>query len=166
MKRGTILLSMVIVLSQTSCLIPPLQAAVYVFDTKHQDSVFPLSQEVVLEGVVEVCEFFGPPGYGEDPSKDSVERQLYLQTPIDIKVARKAGAAKENEYLQAGPLIQLVLLPDAAIERARELKGQRVRVRGTLFLAETGHHHTPVLIQVDDQVNIQPIKAYGEWKGK
>jgi hypothetical protein len=167
MKRDTVRLTMVFVFSQLFCLILPLHAAVYVFDPNYRNSVFPLDQEVILEGVVQVCEFFGPPSFGEDPSDEkSVERQLYLQTPVDIKVAYEQGATAENKYRQAGPLIQLVPLSDVAYKRVRKLKGQRVRVRGTLFWAETGHHHTPVLIQFKDQVNIQPIKAYGEWKGK
>lgn len=64
---------------------------------------------------------------------------LHLDRPV-------CTAGTGDEPAEAGiRKVQLVLSDHA---RHRALLGRRVRVAGPLFHAQTGHHHTPVLLEV------------------
>jgi len=54
-------------------------------------------------------------------------------------------------------LLQLVLMHDE-YATDKDLVGKRVRVSGTLFTAHTGHHHTPVLITVEELTLASPAR--------
>src|SRR5690348_2474764 len=46
--------------------------------------------------------------------------------------------------------IQLAVVGDSLLPRVRRLVGHRIAVTGELFSAESGHHHTPVLLLLRD----------------
>jgi hypothetical protein len=90
--------------------------------------------------------FYGPPGYGEDPKTDSRESQyiLILDPPVDV-----AGDPNEPMYAPERRVTRVTLVVfDFKAHPVKPLLGHRVEVRGTLYHAHTGHHHTRVLIQV------------------
>jgi hypothetical protein len=95
-----------------------------------------------LTGRVHIQTFFGPPNYGESPETDSKERQaiLHLNRPI-CTIATDDSPAEENQSdVTLVPMGNFSLVP---------FEGKPVTVRGELFHAITGHHHTDVLISID-----------------
>lgn len=106
---------------------------------------------VELEGTLVIKTFFGPPNYGEDPGTDEKEdtRILSLDKPINIR-------SKDETDPVLGPterdVRELQLVFDGNL---RKWVGKKLMVRGTLFHAHTGHHHTDVLLAVE---TISPAK--------
>ena len=101
--------------------------------------------EVELTGRITRVTFPGPPNYesvrrGDQPEVSWV---LVLARPVcvtgntdDINVAERRVTD-----------LQLILTPEE-YKQFRRFVGRRARVRGTLTHAHTGHHHTPVLLDV------------------
>jgi hypothetical protein len=106
---------------------------------------------VTLKGWVIVKPFPGPPGYGEDPKRDSIEKAFILRLDKAVDVAATSGAMDEiNAEAESGVLeVQLVLDPKV-MKKIKSRLGKRVTLRGTLFHAHTGHHHTRVLLTVQE----------------
>ena len=100
---------------------------------------------VELEGTLVVKTFFGPPNYGEDPETDEKQetRILSLDKPINMR-------SKDENDPVLGPtesdVRELQLVFDGKL---RKRAGKKVVVKGTLFHAHTGHHHTDVLLAVE-----------------
>lgn len=99
---------------------------------------------VELKGKLIIKPFFGPPNFGENPETDSKERSwiLSLTTPINVRANTEADPILFPSVENVREL-QLVLP-----EPHRELIGKNIIVKGTLFHANTGHHHTDVLVVV------------------
>lgn len=119
------------------------------------------AQDVTVEGVLNVGEFYGPPNYGENPDSDSIEHSYLLQLPAPIgEQVQNANAYSSIENKNGingfAYFIQLVV-SNADQTNAKTLIGKRVKVVGSLFDAITGHHRTPVLIEVH---SLSPIDKY------
>src|SRR5579862_8102579 len=97
-----------------------------------------------ITGVVELRTFFGPPGYGEDTAHDAKETQawLHLSHPICTLLGMDDGDEPESDqnFVTLVPLVQGI--------KFSTLVGKRISVRGTLYHANTMHHHTPLLMQI------------------
>ena len=89
--------------------------------------------------------YYGAPGYGEDPKHDEKEVGFYLDLARPICMA--SGGDDVNVAKTGIARIQLVL-DEKGYARLRPFLGKRITLRGTLFGAITGHHHTPVLLSV------------------
>jgi hypothetical protein len=102
-----------------------------------------------LAGTVGVETFYGPPGYGESPATDSTERQaiLHLEKPL-CTLASDDEPAEQNQ-------VKVTLVPMGNLS-LREFVGKTVTVRGSLFHALTGHHHTKVLIEIRETPVVVP----------
>ncbi len=100
---------------------------------------------VSLTGKLVKKEFFGPPGYGEDPKRDSKEHAaiLLLTQPIRV-VAEKDD--QFNETRENVKEVQLINIKRIALSPYYQKK---VQVTGKLSSGITGHHHTDVLIEID-----------------
>jgi hypothetical protein len=103
---------------------------------------------VTLSGTIATRTAFGPPNYGEDPKHDSRERYLVLalDTPICVDADPKSNLNYESAADVAA--VQMVYFEKYPFRKG--WLNKHVTVTGTLFAAETGHHHTPVLIQVTE----------------
>jgi hypothetical protein len=108
--------------------------------------------EVTLAGVVELHEFYGPPGYGENPASDARERQALLKLDTPICVEPGSDDQDEAERNQA----RVTLVPPASNVALSGYQGRHVTVKGKLFHAISGHHHTPVLIQLQQEPDTGP----------
>ena len=98
---------------------------------------------VTLAGVITLETFFGHPNFGENPKTDSRETQAILVLTKSICVGANPatnGDDAENQF-------KVTLVPTAGVN-LKSLEGRSVTVEGALFHANTGHHHTPVLMQV------------------
>jgi hypothetical protein len=93
---------------------------------------------VALRGKVTTIVKYGPPGYGESPEIDALEIPIVLVLPLPVRVA---------ETITNLTHIQLVF-DTSGFPNYRTYIGKEVVVKGKLFEAVTGHHFTPVLLEV------------------
>ena len=100
-------------------------------------------EPITLSGKVTLQTFFGPPNYGENPDTDSRETQgiLVLVRPVCVSANPVSYDMAETNQ------VKVTLVPPDGVN-LKNFAGKRVTVQGTLFHAITGHHHTPVLMQV------------------
>lgn len=100
---------------------------------------------VVVQGILQVGDFLGPPGYGEDPAQDERERIYYLQLPAHIQ--------EQNPNVKLGPEFEhkselfAQLVPPTG-QQLKTLIGKRVSVTAEPMPAHTGHHRTVVVLIV------------------
>ena len=105
---------------------------------------------VRLTGRLERHMYYGAPGYGEDPRHDDKEVGFYLGLTSPLCVSQGKFDAPKSGVRR----VQLVL-DSIGYARLRPFLGRRVTLRGTLFAAYTGHHHTPVLLWVVKPVPVE-----------
>ena len=101
---------------------------------------------VELRGKLTSKWFYGPPNYGENPKTDSKELLpiLLLSEPVNVR-GKPDPNYGSSEYVSVKNVrrMELVLrIPH------KYMIGKNVVVKGTLFHALTGHHHTEVLVDV------------------
>lgn len=89
--------------------------------------------------------FYGPPGYGEDPKHDSRETffLLKLDAPLDVTFRENDKLNEQDSGIRE---LQLVL-DEKDYAQFRPYINRTIKVRGKLFQALTGHHHTKVLME-------------------
>jgi hypothetical protein len=102
---------------------------------------------VTLTGKVEFKIFYGPPNYGENPETDSRETQAILLLSEPICVHANPGNTEESEQNQT----EVTLVPYNN-ENLEDYMEKEIIVQGTLYHAHTGHHHTPVLMEIESIV--------------
>jgi hypothetical protein len=102
--------------------------------------------EVVdLQGTVKRVVFPGPPNYENIKNGDEAEPYWVLYLPKEICVQ---GDPKDEFNSETEKNVTSLQLMDVDYRQDRSLLGKSVVVQGTLMHSFTGHHHTPVLIQV------------------
>lgn len=103
----------------------------------------------IIEGTLITRLHYGPPNFGEDPENDDEEYPfiLLLDDPISV-IAKETDTINSN--ISDVSEIQLVLRGNPYVDMAKEYKNKHIKVQGTLFSAFTGHHHTKVLMVVDE----------------
>lgn len=101
---------------------------------------------VYLTGELIQKQFYGPPGYGEDPKTDRKENASILILNHPIKVVAEIGD-RFNETRDNVKVIQLINVKRIALSPFFQ---KNVKVTGKLSSAITGHHHTDILIEIDD----------------
>ena len=103
-------------------------------------------QSVALQGTMFSRIYFGSPNYGENPDTDGRDTAalLLLDAPICVNENRETFSQAEFNVI-------LVQLAAVSIDPHKlfEGVGHRVEVVGTLFHSITGHHRTPVLVEVN-----------------
>ncbi|HEX3158629.1 MAG TPA: DUF4431 domain-containing protein, partial [Gemmatimonadaceae bacterium] len=92
-----------------------------------------------LRGTLVRLTFPGPPNYESVADGDSAESIFALVVPQGV------CTIVENRTFHV-QLMQLLLSAED-FERYRPLHSREVEVRGTVSRAETGHHHTPLLLR-------------------
>ncbi|HEX3131724.1 MAG TPA: DUF4431 domain-containing protein [Thermoanaerobaculia bacterium] len=106
---------------------------------------------VALTGVVKRVIAPGPPNYESVAKGDQAETiwVLHVEQPICVE----ADPTNESNSSESGVTdLQLII---SNYGRYRSLLGKRVEVSGQLTHATTGHHHTAVLLAVE-QMRLAP----------
>ena len=118
------------------------------------------SQAVAIQGTLQVGEFLGAPGYGEDPAGDHAETIYYLQLPAPLarELHASGGMADFSAAAQASSFVQLLVF-DEEQSIARTLIGKKVRVAGTLVETDAAHRRSPAIVQVK---SLAPIRDW-QW---
>jgi hypothetical protein len=108
------------------------------------------TKEMAFVGKIELKDNYGTPNYGENPETDAVER-YYFFIPNDWIILeynfpdnKEGGLVKEMQIVADPSIIRDIYNSDYIYE-----------IKGSLFMAHTGHHHSPVLIQLNE-INIIP----------
>ncbi len=98
-----------------------------------------------IHGTLATKVYWGPPGYGEDTTVDERENVylLVLDKGINIQAPQKDLSDGYNAAINNVMQIQL-----ANQQSLDAYLHKNVTVTGTLFGAQTGHHHTDVLLDV------------------
>ena len=108
----------------------------------------PTGQHTQLTGAINVQTFPGPPNYESIKEGDQPETSWIL-------ITHQSYCGQGDDLINTGKIIteknqnrfQLVLTPEL-YQQGKKLLNKKVLVEGTLFFAHTGHHHTPLLIEV------------------
>ena len=98
---------------------------------------------VQLIGTINKQTFPGPPNYASIRKGDKPETYWVLHLP-DSVCMQPSG---DNDSVDAVTDFQLILT-QKQYALYRKFLGRRVNVSGKLSQATTGHHHTPVLMEV------------------
>jgi hypothetical protein len=107
-------------------------------------------QVVTLQGKLSAHQFYGPPGYGEEPATDSRERGYVLDLVSPICVKGNPGSDLNAETVRKVRHVQVGPGRGKTWKDLESQVGKLVLMRGTLSSAITGHHHTPVLMDVTE----------------
>jgi len=120
----------------------------------------PASQPVAIQGTLQVGEFLGAPGFGDNPASDHAEVTYYLQLPAPLATQLHAagGMADFSAAAQGSHFVQLLVF-DEEQSVARTLIGRKVRIAGTLVETDAAHRRSPALIQVK---SLAPIRDW-QW---
>lgn len=114
---------------------------------------FPLEPEKVsLTGVITRQTFPGPPNYESIAAGDRPETYWILNpaTPVCVQAVQS-----ENKPVTRVSALQLVfVVQQHPYEQFRDVLNQSVTVTGSLFEAHTGHHHTKILLDVQDMQRV------------
>jgi hypothetical protein len=104
---------------------------------------------VELAGTLERKDYPGPPNYESIEHGDARETTWLLR--LDRAACTLDGASPSDPARLGITLLQLVFMDaDHEYPQYRSLMGKRIVARGTLFGAQTGHHHTDVLLTVSE----------------
>jgi hypothetical protein len=112
------------------------------------------SSSNVLTGTVVATREFGPPNYGETPSMDEKVTVPVLKIDHPIRVCPSQRDEAGPDAVQEINTLQIVTRSRFPIG----LYGSRIRVNGTLFPAQSGHHYTPVLIWASRIVRVANVQ--------
>jgi len=99
-----------------------------------------------VSGELTLQKFFGPPNYGEDPVNDSRETAYILRLKYPINVISEKDKIEEGDFDYTKLNINEIQL--VFQEKPENLINKNVNVEGIFFGARTGHHRTPVLLDV------------------
>jgi Domain of unknown function (DUF4431) len=91
--------------------------------------------------------FAGPPNYESVKAGDQAETGWYVALAQPVCFTGTPGDEANGKDVAEVKLVQLVLTQDEYKTHAA-LVGKNVKVTGTFFAWQTGHHHTPVLLHV------------------
>jgi hypothetical protein len=96
------------------------------------------SLKIDLSGTLTTEMFYGRPNYGENPETDEKEYPYILKLDKPIK-------SSDLEITK----VQVVPISTPDTRAIHNSLNKHVKIEGSLFFSITGHHHTPILIEVD-----------------
>jgi hypothetical protein len=99
-----------------------------------------------ISGRLLVKPFYGPPGYGESPEIDVIERAYILQLYEPVTFVTGYYSTKVDE-------IQLIIYNESDIKGL--IVDSNYVVDGDAFYALIGHHHTPIMLSVN-RITLNP----------
>jgi Domain of unknown function (DUF4431) len=114
-------------------------------------SCLPFEPKVVtLSGILTVRAFPGQPNSEDTMRGDEPQHVWILRLDRAVCVEPDSTSRLFNDPRDNVRDIQLAVVGDSLLPTVRSLVGHRITARGQLLSAETGHHHTPVLLLVRD----------------
>lgn len=118
---------------------------------------------VELAGTIEQQTFPGPPNYESIAEGDKIEKGWYLRLfePVDIVETKNDDPSANSETERNVKIMHLTWhrspkLKEAIRSVTKTKTKRKVRLKGHLFHRLTGHHHSRVLMWVDQLEEIKP----------
>ena len=113
-----------------------------------KSNIYHYAPEIVeLYGTIELQTFPGRPGYESIKKGDEIERGWYLRLDHPIEVQKRKKDADPNSSTETNvKILQLAMGIGTPTDNLP--LGKKICVRGYLFHAISGHHHSRVLINV------------------
>jgi glutamine amidotransferase-like uncharacterized protein len=129
--------------------------SIFSLSTFGQNTTVHYEPEIVeLVGHLDIQTFPGIPNYESIKNGDKAERHFYLklQRSIDVIALPKDDQSFiKSESFYNVQILQLVVHDDKHMSFLRKTgEGGHVKIRGTLFHRHTGHHHSRVLLEVEN----------------
>jgi len=104
-----------------------------------------------VKGKLTLNSFYGPPNYGETPDQDRIENVWILNLEKPINVHQEKPNLEEGDFNSTQYDIDRIQLVTAKHKvDINKFKDKVISVKGTFWGAHTGHHFTPVLMDVID----------------
>ena len=108
----------------------------------------PTGEQTQLVGTIHMQTFPGLPNYESVKKGDEPETYWILAT-------NRSYCGQGEDFMNTGKIkieenqnrFQLVLTPEQ-YKQEKGLLNKQVLIEGSLFFAHTGHHHTPLLVEV------------------
>lgn len=112
------------------------------FSTSASATCLKEGDKVSLTGVVSEKLYYGPPNWGEDKANDEKLHEwiLHLKQPLTCVIDADTDNQSWNQD------VQLIMRYSNDYKVNKNLLGKTVSIDGVIFLAETGYHMTPVLL--------------------
>ena len=98
--------------------------------------------KVSFTGVVSEKLYYGPPGWGEDKANEVKLHEWILHLTQPLTCVKDADTDNQSWNHD----IQLIMRDSNDYKVNKNLLGKTVSIDGIIFLAETGYHMTPVLL--------------------
>jgi hypothetical protein len=111
-------------------------------------------KSVTLTGTITRHMAYGPPNYGEDPAHD--EKGIYWRLDLDRPVCVNANQGYDLDMVMERHVTSLQIVYENGYPPRKGWVDHRVSITGKLFHAFTAHHHTDVLIIVDEEHRLAP----------
>lgn len=102
----------------------------------------------VISGVLIIENYFGSPGYGDNPETDEREYSYILMLEKPIDVISNTEKREEGDYDSTTSNISEIQLASTKDIKLSNYRNKVIRLTGIFFGANTGHHHTKVLLDV------------------
>lgn len=108
----------------------------------------------VISGTIVSETFYGPPGYGEDPANDTKELcyVLLLDNPINV-IPGPDDYDDEINNAAVNNITKIQLVNSDYFQE--KYLNKLVKLTGTFFYGHSGHHHTDILLYINDAEIIQ-----------
>ena len=103
---------------------------------------------VTLSGTVFSRIYFGPPNYGENPESDAREGAWLILLDAPICITGSSNPKVDNDLPESNQILIHLVAVHVDLASLQRAAGKHITVRGSLFHAMTGHHRTPVLMDV------------------
>ncbi len=103
----------------------------------------------VLTGKLKVELYYGPPGFGESPETDEKEYCyiFYPVRPINV-IQRSKGADVSGGFDETVKNITRFQLAPHMPVNLHQFVNKNIKIKGSFYGAQNGHHHTDVLLFV------------------
>lgn len=101
-----------------------------------------------LYGTLSEKEFFEEPGYGQNPEKDKKVKVFILKTELPIQVYPIEYQDKETGDRVTKGLFEFQVFTTSKTIELKNYIGKKILLEGMLQQGASGHHHTPILIEV------------------
>lgn len=98
-----------------------------------------------LNGKLTTHVYWGPPGYGQDTTVDEKEKEYVLILSKAIRMKKPVTDISDGYDAATSDITQIQLVHQNPLE---QYLNKQVTVSGTLFGAQTGHHHTDILLDL------------------
>ena len=124
-------------------------AAQYVYASPCNKQTF--GDNTTLQGIVVVRTYAGPPNYRNTNRGDTPERTRVLNLSETLCVSAHPSNSDNPANLRT-KAVQLVFVDSNERIADMPLTNFKAAVTGKLFSAQSGHHHTRVLLEVNELI--------------